>query len=42
MGGAEAPIAAAESVAKMSRLIDRVSAAESGQFVDLEGNTIPW
>lgn len=42
MGGATAPLEAAASVTGMLRVLDRVTAADSGRFLDYEGKTIPW
>lgn len=42
MGGADAPVDVHDSVERMRQLIDRLSPDNSGAFVDVEGNTIPW
>lgn len=42
MGGASAPIQATESVAGMIRVIDGLTKAQSGSFLDFRGKTLPW
>ena len=42
MGGAEAELTPAESVAKMRRVIDRLTPADNGRFYDHEGEERPW
>jgi NAD(P)-dependent dehydrogenase (short-subunit alcohol dehydrogenase family) len=42
MGGAGAPLSAQESVAALLKVLDGVSAADSGRFIDTEGANIPW
>jgi NAD(P)-dependent dehydrogenase (short-subunit alcohol dehydrogenase family) len=42
MGGAQAPVETAASVAGMRAEIARTTAAESGRFVDYAGAAIPW
>lgn len=42
MGGRGAPMAAADSVAAMRRLFDRVGPAESGCFLNHDGSRLDW
>ena len=42
MGGASAPLAPADSARAMLALAGRLAARDSGRFLDLEGNPIPW
>jgi NAD(P)-dependent dehydrogenase (short-subunit alcohol dehydrogenase family) len=42
MGGDQAPIDSAESVRGMLRVIDGLTAADNGRFLDFEGNELPW
>jgi NAD(P)-dependent dehydrogenase (short-subunit alcohol dehydrogenase family) len=42
MGGASAPVAPAESVAGMRRVIAGLTAQNSGSFLDYRGQPIPW
>ncbi|MDH3231424.1 MAG: SDR family oxidoreductase [Alphaproteobacteria bacterium] len=42
MGGASAPIDAAASVAGMRAVIDRATLADSGRFLNYDGNELPW
>jgi NAD(P)-dependent dehydrogenase (short-subunit alcohol dehydrogenase family) len=42
MGGPGAPVAPAESVAGMRRVIAGLTMAQSGSFVDYQGHSIPW
>jgi NAD(P)-dependent dehydrogenase (short-subunit alcohol dehydrogenase family) len=42
MGGPGAPVAPAESVAGMRRVIAGLTMAQSGSFVDYQGDPIPW
>ncbi|HEX8124760.1 MAG TPA: SDR family oxidoreductase [Allosphingosinicella sp.] len=42
MGGAQAPLAAEDSVAGMRRVIAALCRTGSGAFVDYRGNPIPW
>jgi len=42
MGGASAEISTAESVAHLRRILDRVTAADSGSFFDVDGSIVPW
>jgi NAD(P)-dependent dehydrogenase (short-subunit alcohol dehydrogenase family) len=42
MGGAGAPIEAADSVRGLKKVLDRLSPADNGKFFDHEGDTLPW
>lgn len=42
MGGSGAPLAAAESVAGLLRVIEDLTPADSGRFLDHEGRPMPW
>ena len=42
MGGAGAPLAPETSVAGLRRVIDGLTAAQSGKFFSHDGSTIPW
>lgn len=42
MGGPQAPVPAAESVAGMRRLIAGLPRSESGAFLDYRGAPVPW
>jgi len=42
MGGASAPIGPAESVGGMRRVIERLTPADNGRFLDYDGSEIPW
>jgi NAD(P)-dependent dehydrogenase (short-subunit alcohol dehydrogenase family) len=42
MGGAAAPLAPAESVTAMLRVVDRLRPADSGAFLAQTGEPIPW
>ncbi|MDH5546938.1 MAG: SDR family oxidoreductase [Gammaproteobacteria bacterium] len=42
MGGPNAEISTAESVAKMFAIMDRVTIKNSGRFFDIDGSVIPW
>lgn len=42
MGGASAPLSAAESVAGVLTVLDRLGPDDSGRFFDFAGNVIPW
>jgi len=42
MGGERAPVRVEDSVAGMLRIIERLTAADSGAFYDLSGAVIPW
>ena len=42
MGGPDAKISVEESVSGMLQVIDRLSAADSGSFVQWDGKGCPW
>jgi len=42
MGGAGAPIAPADSAAKLFEVITGLKAADSGKFLNYDGSAIPW
>jgi len=42
MGGPNATISQAESVTGLRRVIAGLTPADSGSFLDYQGNTIPW
>jgi NAD(P)-dependent dehydrogenase (short-subunit alcohol dehydrogenase family) len=42
MGGPNAQVAPAESVAGMRKILDELTPAQSGAFVDFRGDPIPW
>ena len=42
MGGPNAQVAPAESVAGMRRILDALTPEQSGTFVDFRGDPIPW
>ncbi len=42
MGGASAPLAVAESVAGMLRVIDALAPSDSGRFLDWRDETLDW
>ena len=42
MGGDNAPVTPEQSIAGMRKVIDGLSAKDSGAFLDYEGNTVPW
>jgi len=42
MGGASAPVVPKDSVAGMRRVIQRLSAHDSGKFFDYNGDEVPW
>lgn len=42
MGGAQAPLRVQESAAGLLRVIDRATPAQSGTFLDWQGQTLPW
>ena len=42
MGGANAPLSAADSVASMLGVIDQLGAGDSGKFLSHDGVEIPW
>lgn len=42
MGGANAPVTPAESIAGMRRVIEQLSPQDSGEFFDYRGERVPW
>jgi hypothetical protein len=42
MGGPQASISPAESVAAMRRVIDGLTAEAAGSFLNWRGDTYPW
>lgn len=42
MGGANAQIGVADSVRRLRELLERVSLADSGSFLNFDGSLIPW
>lgn len=42
MGGNSAPLSAEESVSKILETVENLSLSESGQFLDIDGNKIPY
>ena len=42
MGGAGAPLSPQDSVAGMLKLLDAATPADSGRFIGLDGNDVPW
>jgi NAD(P)-dependent dehydrogenase (short-subunit alcohol dehydrogenase family) len=42
MGGPNAPVQPEESIAGMRRVIDSLTPADSGEFLDFQGNRVPW
>ena len=42
MGGPNAEIGVAESVSALRAILDRLTLADSGRFIDVDGATIPW
>jgi NAD(P)-dependent dehydrogenase (short-subunit alcohol dehydrogenase family) len=42
MGGANAPLGAAESIAGVLRVVDALTPAHSGRFLDHRGETMAW
>jgi len=42
MGGPDAQIDVDQSVRCMRRILDSVTAADSGRFIDIDGSSIPW
>lgn len=42
MGGPNAEITVAESVAALRAILGRVGPVDSGRFIDVDGSTIPW
>jgi NAD(P)-dependent dehydrogenase (short-subunit alcohol dehydrogenase family) len=42
MGGPKAPLTVQESVASLRALLERVSLADSGRFLNFDGAELPW
>ena len=42
MGGSNAPVTPHDSIAGMRKVIDRLSPTNSGQFLDYQGQQVPW
>ena len=42
MGGEDAPLAVSDSAAGLARLVERVTMADTGRFLDHDGSTMPW
>jgi NAD(P)-dependent dehydrogenase (short-subunit alcohol dehydrogenase family) len=42
LGGADAPIDPADSVAAQQETLDRLTLADTGRFIDRFGETVPW
>jgi NAD(P)-dependent dehydrogenase (short-subunit alcohol dehydrogenase family) len=42
MGGAQAPLEPAKSVAGLLSVIDRLAIGDSGSFLDWQGDVLPW
>jgi NAD(P)-dependent dehydrogenase (short-subunit alcohol dehydrogenase family) len=42
MGGQGAPVTPEQSIAGMRKVIDGLTAKDSGEFFDFEGKTVPW
>ena len=42
MGGGAAPLSVRESVTRMLQVIDKLSLAQTGQFMDLNGDILPY
>ncbi len=42
LGGAEAPLDPADSVADQQQTFARLTAADSGRFIDMQGADVPW
>jgi len=42
MGGPSAPLPVADSIAGMRRVIDKLRPADSGSFLDWQGQVMPW
>lgn len=42
MGGAQAPVGIPQSIAGMAAVIDRLTPADSGKFLDFTGAELPW
>ncbi len=42
LGGADAPLETADSVRDQQQTFARLTAADSGRFIDMHGQTVPW
>ena len=42
MGGDNAALSVAESVSGLLRVIDHLTPADSGRFLDWQGDPLPW
>ncbi|WP_300973332.1 SDR family oxidoreductase [Sphingomonas sp. LHG3406-1] len=42
MGGSNAPVTPEQSIAGMMRVIEGITPAQSGAFLDYEGQSVPW
>jgi NAD(P)-dependent dehydrogenase (short-subunit alcohol dehydrogenase family) len=42
MGGSNAPVTPEQSIAGMRKVIDGLTAKDSGEFFDFEGKSVPW
>lgn len=42
MGGPQAELEVADSVAHMRQVLDRIGPRDTGRFIDLDGSDIPW
>jgi hypothetical protein len=42
MGGANAEISVADSASGLKRILQSAGLAQSGQFLEYDGNPIPW
>jgi NAD(P)-dependent dehydrogenase (short-subunit alcohol dehydrogenase family) len=42
LGGSDAPIDPADSVRDQQRTFLRLTSSDSGRFIDMHGNTVPW
>ena len=42
MGGADAPLAAAEAAAALLRTLDGLGPLDGGRFLDGAGHSLPW
>ena len=42
MGGSSAPLSVQESATQILEVIDTISLARSGQFIDIDGGVLPY
>lgn len=42
MGGADAPLLAADSALRVKSVVDRASPEDNGRYLDTDGNDMPW